>query len=531
MSRNSRIILAKNIRLDKGYKNIINYDENNMLNLIESNKVSESFNYSFIKIGENKISVGIPYGLCLKANYIAMQNPSYENKWFFAFIDKVEYSSEKSTIIHYTIDELSTWHDYYTISDCFVVREHVNDDEFGLHTIPENLEYGDYIYNQEITTDFGTKENSLICFAISDDSVISTQGQPVSRSYGGIFSGLWYIIMKDNQSAVNFIKKVDSLAKADAIVSVFMIPSELGGLQISWGSEGSEEDNTLIEYGWLWNNTNPVSLDVEDISMNLTLDSYVPKNKKVLAYPYNALMVSNNNGQNHIYRYEDFNDKNDIKFDIRGSVTPGCSIKCIPLNYKNVSRNYEYSIPCGKFPICSWNTDTYINWITQNGVNVGLGVASQVIGLGASLITGNVLGGIGTGIGIAQSLGQVRAQSMIPDQARGNINSGDINYTLDRNNFSFYKVSIKREYAKIIDDYFTRQGYKVNTIKTPNITGRRYWNYVQIGNEENIGYSTSDKIPVPKNSMDIINSIFRQGTTIWHNHNNIGNFSLDNSII
>ena len=91
---------------------------------------------------------------------------------------------------------------------------------------------------------------------------------------------------------------------------------------------------------------------------------------------------------------------------------------------------------------------------------------------------------------------------MIPDQARGNTNSGDINYTLDRNNFSFYKVSIKREYAKIIDDYFSRQGYKVNTIKTPNFTGRPYWNFIQIGNEENIGYIVYDKSLILNDSDD-----------------------------
>ena len=501
-----------------------------MLNLIENNKVYESNNYSFIKVGENRISVGIPYNTCLKANYIAMQNPYYDNKWFFAFIDSIEYSSEKSTIINYTIDELSTWHDYYTPSNCFVIREHVNDDEFGKHTVPENLEYGDYIYNDEYTTYFGDKDSTLICFAISDDSVISILGQPQKRSYGGIFSGLWYIAMKNNESAVNFLKSIDSQAKGDAVVSVFLIPDSIISV-IDWSSTGSEESGDLIEYVWLPNDTIPATLDNVNLSMNTQIDGYTPKNKKLFTHPYNALMVSNNNGQNHIYNYEDFNNINDIKFMIRGSVTPGCSIKCVPREYKRNVLNYEYSIACGKFPICSWNTDIYTNWITQNGVNVGLGIASQVIGFGASVLTGNVLGGIGTGIGIAQSLGQVRSQSMIPDQARGNTNSGDINYTLNRNNFSFYKVSIKSEYAKIIDDYFTRQGYKVNTIKTPNFTGRRYWNYIQIGAEENIGYSTSDKIPVPKNSMETINSIFRQGTTVWHNHANIGNFELDNDII
>ena len=86
-------------------------------------------------------------------------------------------------------------------------------------------------------------------------------------------------------------------------------------------------------------------------------------------------------------------------------------------------------------------------------------------------------------------------------------------------------MSIKREFAKIIDDYFTRFGYTVNALKVPNITGRTYWNYVEIGAGEDIAFGT-----LPIDAMEDINNIFRRGTTIWHLHDNIGNFTLDNSL-
>ena len=38
------------------------------------------------------------------------------------------------------------WFDI-TFKQCFVEREHVNDDTFGKHTVPEGLEYGEYIVN------------------------------------------------------------------------------------------------------------------------------------------------------------------------------------------------------------------------------------------------------------------------------------------------------------------------------------------------------------------------------------------------
>lgn len=78
----------------------------------------------------------------------------------------------------------------------------------------------------------------------------------------------------------------------------------------------------------------------------------------------------------------------------------------------------------------------------------------------------------------------------------------------------------KKEYLQIIDDYFTRFGYKICKLENPNINGRRYWNYVETGTGE-----------VPSKYMDIINNACRRGVTIWHNHANIGNYSLNNIII
>ena len=60
----------------------------------------------------------------------------------------------------------------------------------------------------------------------------------------------------------------------------------------------------------------------------------------------------------------------------------------------------------------------------------------------------------------------------------------------------------------------------------PNLRGRTYWNYIEIGDSEEIGYGT-----VPNKYMDVINNIARKGTTIWHNHDNIGNWDLANTIV
>ena len=84
----------------------------------------------------------------------------------------------------------------------------------------------------------------------------------------------------------------------------------------------------------------------------------------------------------------------------------------------------------------------------------------------------------------------------------------------------------KTEYMLRIDDYFTRFGYKIDRVKNANLTGRNTFNYVEIGSSESIGYGT-----LPSEAMETINNAFRKGVTIWHNHANIGNYNLNNSII
>ena len=88
------------------------------------------------------------------------------------------------------------------------------------------------------------------------------------------------------------------------------------------------------------------------------------------------------------------------------------------------------------------------------------------------------------------------------------------------------KMRCKDEYMKQIDSYFSMFGYKINEIKTPNLTGRTNFNYVQISEADDIGYGN-----VPSVDMDLINKACRRGVTIWHSHANLGDYSVTNNIV
>lgn len=512
MARNGNIILARGIGMDKEHKNIINYSSTSMLQLLRSQNhfVGEKSDYSFISEngkGGNVIATSFTYQECKNANYIAFQNPTYYNKWIFAFIDEVTYENNGCTKITFTVDNWATWFDNLTFKSCFVVREHVNSDNIGEHTVSERLETGDYIINN-YDKDYSLNDLCIVtCTSVysgmSGDNVI---GQLVN----GIFTGLSYTAYNTSVDGINnlnsFIHSLDS--KPDAIVGIFMYPTAL--LPIEWNA------STTIARLITGTRSTGVNTYTKTITPPTTINGYTPKNNKLFVYPYRYLILGNNNGVSNILQYEYFT--NGYNFKVEGVVCPGGSIRCIPQNYKGMQDNQNEAISCGKFPTCAWTSDAFTNWMTSNAVNLGMGIVGDV----ANIVTGNYGGAVG---GIASQVSQIYQHSLVPPTVKGNTNTGDVVTSSGDNTFYFYNMSIKQEFARIIDDYFTRFGYKVNSLKVPNITGRTYWNYVEIGAGEDIAFGT-----LPVDAMEDINNIFRRGTTIWHNHDNIGNFSLDNSL-
>lgn len=552
MARNSRIIICKNIKLDKEYNNVLSYNETKMLALCTANAVQQGTNYSFIRSSNNVISVGFSYNDCLKCNYMAFENLDYSNKWFFAFIDSVEYVSDGNSKIHYTIDEFSTWFDYWNPKTCFVIREHVSNDTIGLHTIPENVETGEYVVQSVQNADLG-----------SAHVVIASSWNPFTEKPGGsvvngIYNGCDYFLLKENQrnDISYFMGMMSTQSKADAVLGLFMIPDKLTGYaSISWDYMSQPEGN-LAYYPYKQlpvsnsDSTNVKNMGSVTVSKNYsTINGYTPKNNKLFTSQFNLLMCSNNCGASALYNYEDFSSSSCV-FNINGVITPGASIRCFPTNYKGITSNQEEGLTGAKYPVCSYNTDMYINWLTQNSVNVSIGnfdfdikpndismatsIGSIAGGVGLLATGGGAMAGAGAivsgGIGLANSVASIQQHQKIPPQFSGNINSGDVMYSMGNCDFTFRKLTIKKEYAQIIDDYFTRLGYKVNTLKVPNQVTRPYFNYVQIANTEDIGYSTNTTRSVPSSSMAVINSIYRRGVTLWHNHDYLGDYSVDNSI-
>lgn len=499
--------------LKNDYKNQLTFSNANAQMTYFNSTVQKTFdNYTYIK-KDNSVKVGINIDEIIDCNYLFYKNIGFTNKWYFCFITNMEYVSENCTLITFETDCYQTWLFQIQYKQCFVEREHVNDDTIGLHTVPENLETGEYIVN---SSDYYNGLDNLKYVIQCTEWSTSSDDKPLATNFGGVYmAGGAYVCSTINE-VVNILQAFASRGKSDAVYNLYMVPASMitntsGSLQYS----GQNSPNT----------------DTKSITKVNTINGYTPINKKLLTFPFNYMLISNNNGSSNILHYERFSG-NTCNFTIKGVPTVGGSIKIIPTNYDNNLNSEEEGLIAGKLPTLNWSDDEYTNWLTQNSVNIGLGIASSgltiVGGIGMMATGGGAVAGAGAvvsgAMSIANELGAVYQHSLQPNSAKGNVNAGDINVCDHKNGFYFYKMSIKEEYARIIDNYFNMFGYKINRVKVPNITGRSNWNYVKTINCNFDG-------DIPQTDLNIIKQMFNNGVTLWHNPSTIYDYNNSNGIV
>lgn len=471
---------------------------------------------------DKKIRVNYQYDLIAHCNYVMYKNPDLTSKWYYAFITKMEYVDDGRTDVYIETDVMQTWLKDYTVKESFVEREHVDDDTIGKHTVPENLETGEYVCNKHNFTGLGYEELKIVIGVTETPSGTKNVG----GMYHGVYSGLKYYGFPHTIAGAgvlkNFLSEYDSEALGEAVQCMFLIPKELCKNAItSDGGTSADLIHEFYPYALKINYQENESDNTKTIAFNTTkLDSYTPVNKKLLTFPFKYLLVSNNNGGDVIYHYEKFKDENgvivDPRFRVDGVLCPGCSIRMVPRDYNGIVRNDGEGINLGKYPALNWTSDVFTNWLTQNAVNIGFDISTGIAQIGLAPVTGG-LSAI-TGVAqIANTIGSVYQHSLMPPQSKGNINNGDVISATGKNDFHFYDMSIKQEYAIIIDRYFSMYGYKVNTLKVPNTFRRSdYW-YTKCLNVNLDGN-------VPQDDLQKIKDCYNNGITFWRNGDNVGKY-------
>lgn len=482
--------VLKNIPLDNTYKDVLNFASTSQQITYFTGKTKFAFtNLTPIKL-QNTIRLPITADKLYDCNYIMFQNANFGQKWFYAFIRKINFINVNMCSLDVEIDVYQTWQFDINIKPSFIIREHSNSDNVGDNLVTENVDLG--YYREEVAQKTNYFNSYTAIIATSFDGEDKTGGY-----IGGLFTGLSYIpALVDNptqvQSLIDLIDLIVKANKSDAITSIFMMPTQ-------FYTDGDT----------------PAMARFDATKQQTQIGSYIPKNKKLLTYPYNFLYVFTPEGSNHIYKYEYFLNQNECGFLLQCAMSCNPEIILEPIGYQNQQFNIDESMTLSGFPQCAYSIDAFRAWLAQNSSSTLL----SAIGSGVAMM--NPATSIAGIMGMASTVNNVVMASMKPPSVRGTQGNSTFTGTREKN-FYFVNKHISEEYAKIIDDYFSMYGYATNRVKIPNITGRPSWNYVKTQDAKIIG-------SVPFNDIDRIKQMFNEGVTFWHG-DYVGDYSRNNNL-
>lgn len=502
------------------------------------------------------IRVPASYDDLAEYNYAMYRNKAYSNKWFYAFVGKMEYINDTMTAVPITTDCFQTWQFDLEYKRTFVEREHVNDDTVGLHTLPEGLDTGEYEIQDlrnipMYETQTAPNQAWFVCFCVSKlpGGISTFNGE--SSNIGGVYSGLHIFAVSSFLAARSYINALTyegSETTQDSIINMYMIPrccvniNENDWTELADGTKattiGPHGEVAIYPVYQFWNSDNDIIVQ----QPSTTSGGYQPVNKKLLTWPFSYFYLSNNAGEDVEYKYEDFpfetisgNYARTIRFAETITPSAGMSAKLYPKKYKNYTSGnaygtymMNYGVNYAKAPTCAWSSDYWLNWQTQNGVNIAGTTVSAAMSAGMGILSANPISFVGGTVSainqISGLLGEMYKAYKTPPQAHGDVATGDAVFCEKRCSISMYKMSIRPEVARVIDSFFSMFGYKVSEVKIPNITGRQNWNYVKTVN----CYIQAD---IPQEDLQTIKDMFDRGLTIWHNPSTFMDYSQSNAIV
>lgn len=582
---NSTVYLLTGVPCDKSYVHTLYFEnKNEQYSYFYGKRVKTFTNVSYQRHSKNSIRLECLADDIYNVNYLMFQNTAYGNKWFYAFINNVEYINNVTTEITYTIDVMQTWYFDYTLGTCFVEREHTLTDVVGENTVPEPVdggepyiqEYNEYMYPHSADNPFVF---SLVVYYIPTQGKyiegkgenytykIGTNNNLRGSIYNGIYvGGIRYSVPVGVGEDIDESRKwIDALFNtldeiAATIISVQQIPYQI------WLDVERPKIKPINQ---------PLSFSVgSGTSEYPRTDIYTPKNKKCYTYPYSYMIISNNKGDERTLLWEQSSSKGadgrqQIRIQLSSSVAPTCEIGARPMNYKGKEVNYDEGVLLNDFPMPSWSENTFDRWWAVNKyqfmyntvtdaittlANFASGVAISKVGAtsvanpfaGQAVASRSMTDSVNADIynrsqgveisatptsilPVVDNIVEYATRKRTPNKGRGNMSSSGLPIVEHRVGFSMYSMGSKPEYIKMVDEYFSMFGYKICRLKIPNIKAvaksqlRPQWNYIKTTT------CIIDNLNAPADVDEQLQSIYNSGITFWMNPNNVGKYNLDNS--
>ena len=554
-------------------------------------------NQSYQRKNRGWVRLKAPYKDVFNTNYMMFRNNyavnlagetvrnQYEQKWWYAFIDTVEYVNDNVSDIHYTIDVIQSYMFDIQYENTMVERLTVANDTPGANMIDEGLPVGDYVFEnaqpmkfRQTISDSGeykllTEMRPVIAATCDEKYKDTTDGASITTTIShNIVIGCKMIDPLKLEPALTAKEWLDNLPgeKQNAILGIQMMPSVIAN---------AENGN----YNFVSEPVNPPA----------SLGAYHPFNKKLLTYPFNACYVVNSDGASQIYDYYLLgkNVAGHRAFLLYCAYTFPLQAVLRPVSYKgNADARPTYAMSLPSLPTCTWSNDTWKAWAAMNTGYTAISIASSAIDAGVRIASAFVPGSSTVlGGGYAEVLGGFASSgatafgsnlpstavmpnntgldftAQAPFQITGNSSAHLDTNTLSRNaggltndlinitrniisihnakivpdsfngsaqglasivggtyGFFIAQRCIRADYAQQIDDYFTMFGYKILSINQLTHSSLHLRSRFTYIKTANMDIRGN----IPADDRSQICSIFDKGVRFWCEYTDVGNYDM-----
>lgn len=560
----SYIRLIKNCPIDNSYRDTIyfesreeqtNYFKNTLQGIPFTKQSYQRYDKGVLHIQEKADNL-------YACNYLMFQNTAFGNKWFYAFINSIEYVNNISSKIYYEIDVLQTWLLDLTIHPCFVERQHTATDNVGDNLIPETIDVGEYVADSQILWG-GSLSDMSVVFEYQGtwewvDEALGTYTTLGSGIYSKVYSNTnyTYVPLVDT-SAVEIVTKLirnTNILTFGGLRSIFMMPTKA-----MLHFDGSDDVATgLID-------------TIKVVRPSVFMDGHKVKNNKLFTYPYCCVNVCGDTDSGKDFAFESFyftdEEPGTAAFFISCPLALNASVVAYPAKYQKKLFPSEYAVQTAPYPLCKYVEDKVVEWYANNVLTT--------LGSSIAALTGLFAGGSGITASSAKRIfsehpvldesiqnntsipANIRESSQINQAVRegvlnnlrqqkvGNNNciignsinnalsaiqhtntssngGGSSIFSTPRGGGITVTVKTLKHYAaKIIDDYFTMYGYSIKSINQPEFDVRESYTYIKTS-----GFSAHGG--VPSSTISKISAIHDSGITYWKPNKTVGDYSQSN---
>lgn len=463
------------------------------------------------------IRVPVSYNDLLKCNYVMYKNADMGDFVFFAYIERLEYRNDELTYVYIKEDIFHTFQDNIKMLPCYIERKHAETDVRGDNLMMDNLATGEYVIDGMV----GKLWDDFVII-IGTTQTLWDAGEVVAGTFlNKMFSGvkLYMYDMTIPGAPSQFVLALQLFARnghMGAIQFMYMVPREM--------------------VSGTFDSPSPVGEKIVAGVYPTALDGYVPRNQKLLTYPYVAVAGSNLAGNTIEYRYEYFSSSAPT-WGFRGSITMDGRIMVYPKSYKKQLNCLDESFLCPSYPRLSWNQGGFAEWSAVQSIKYKaedttnfLGKLGSAVSIGAGLASKNPTGAVASAVNLVAGdlirdvnrdmAGQIA--ELNPPSVRGLVGADS---TLVENGlfgFVLYAKSITAEVAASIDDYYDMFGYPFRRIGTPKNRYRPAYNYIKTIGCKVEGIS-------PERAAEV-ESWYDRGVRFWNIPEQFCDFSVNNKI-